>query len=104
MEQYQVKITAKVYEDMRDIYNYIADSLHTPDTALKQYDRIASAIESLDVSPKRIKLMDTEPECSQGLRQLLIDNYSVFFVVNDNVVTVLRVIYSASNIRRKLRM
>ncbi len=41
MKQYRVKITGKALADMEEIYDYIASNLQSPDTAMKQYDRIA---------------------------------------------------------------
>jgi len=102
MKHYEVLISDKAYEDMEAIYNYIAKTLLEPDIAADQYDRIADAILSLEKMPKRIKLMDTEPERSQELRSLFVDNYTVFFTVHAETVRVARVLYSASDIRKRL--
>ena len=72
------------------------------EVVIKQYDRIAEAILSLEEMPERIKLMDSEPERSKGLRPLLVDNYTVFFVAKDDVVYIARVLYSSSDIRKRL--
>ena len=37
MSKYQVEITGSALHDMESIYDYIANSLLSPDTALKQY-------------------------------------------------------------------
>ncbi len=103
MKEYSVKITRRALADMDMIYDYIAHSLQAPDTAAKQYDRIADSIMSLNIFPERCKLFDSQPEHDMGLRQLLIDNYSVIYVVEDNTVTVLRVLYSASDICARLK-
>lgn len=103
MKQYEVKITNKALADMDAIYEYIADRLQAPDTAMKQYDRIAEAILSLNTLPMRCKLFDSQPEHDMGMRQLLVDNYSAIYVVEDGTVTVLRVLYSASDIISRLR-
>ena len=68
MKQYLVKITEIVLADMEAIYDYIASILQSPDTAMKEYDRIAAAIESLDTFPERCKLFDSEPECGYSTR------------------------------------
>lgn len=102
MKKYQVKITNKALDDMQEIYNYISINLQSPNVALKQYNRIANSIESLDDLPERIKLMDSEPEHSLGFRHLLIDNYSVFFIINHDIVYIVRVLYSASDISARL--
>ena len=48
MSQYQIRIAEKALADMTAIYEYIAENIQAPDTALKQYDRIADGIESLN--------------------------------------------------------
>ena len=35
--------------------------------------------------------MESEPERTQGLRQMLVDNYSVFYIVGEDAVSVARV-------------
>lgn len=55
---------------MNAIYEYIAESLQAPDTALKQYDRIADGIESLNGFPKRCKLFESQPERDLGFKRL----------------------------------
>lgn len=102
MKQYVVRITDRALADMKEIYNYIAIQLEAPENAMGQYNRIAEAIEGLNVFPERVKLMETEPERIMGLRQLVIDNYSVFYVIEDMDVIVTRVLYSAMDISRRL--
>ncbi len=46
--------------------------------------------------------MESEPERIMGLRQLVIDNYSVFYVIEGMDVIVTRVLYSAMDISRRL--
>ena len=82
MKQYDVKISHVALRDMEQIYSYIADCLMEPDTAMGQYNRIAEAIQSLNILPERCALVESEPERTQGLRQMLVDNYSVFCTVH----------------------
>lgn len=102
MKQYKVQITNKALADMEEIYNYIAIQLQAPENAMGQYNRIAKAIEGLNVFPERTKIMEPEPEQTIGLRQLVVDNYSVFYIINDMKVIVIRVLYSAMDISRRL--
>ena len=102
MRHYEVLISDKANEDMEAIYKYIAETLLEPATAVKQYDRIAEAILSLEKMPERIKIMNSEPERSEGLRPLVVDNYTVFFVINVETVLIARVLYSASDINKRL--
>jgi len=102
VKEYNVLLSLKANDDMDDIYTYIAETLLAPDTAAKQYDRIADAILSLEIMPMRISLMPSEPEHSRGVRAMYVDNYTVFFVVKPDTVYIMRVLYSASDISGKL--
>ena len=103
MTHYKIHITDEALNDMESIYEYIAEELLAPDTAMGQYDRIADAIETLDQMPERIKLMESEPERTRGLRRLNVDNYAVFFLIAADVVIVTNVLYGASDIENRLR-
>lgn len=103
MKRYKIQITNMALSDMEEIYNYIADQLQSPETAMEQYNRIADAIETLDVFPERIKLIDTKEERVLELRQMPVDNFSVFFHVREDRVIITNVLYSASDIANRLR-
>ncbi len=102
MKQYTVQITDKALADMEEIYIYIAEQLLAPENAIGQYNRIAEAIQNLNVFPERVRIMESEPEHTMGLRQLPIDNFSAFYIIEDSRVVVTRVLYSASDISRRL--
>lgn len=102
MKQYVVRITDMALADMEEIYNYIAIQLQALENAMGQYNWIVEAVEGLNVFLERIKLVESEPEQIMGLRQLVIDNYSVFYVIEDMDVIVTRVLYSAMDISRRL--
>ena len=68
-----------------------------------QYNRIADAIERLDIFPERVKLIKTDEERTLGLRQMLVDSFSVFFHIREERVIVTSVLYSASEIAKRLR-
>lgn len=103
MMQYNIQITDEALEDMEQLYNYIAYVLLSPENAMGQYNRIADAILTLDTFPERFRIMDSEPEHSKEIRRMLVDNYSVFFVIQYEKVVVTDVLYSASDIDRRLK-
>ena len=86
MKQYRVQITDKALADMEEIYTYIAEQLQAPENAMGQYNRIAESIQKLNVFPERVRVMEAEPEHTMGLRQLSVDNFSAFFVIEDDCV------------------
>ena len=103
MKRYSVKVTRRALADMNAIYEHIAVRLQAPETALRQYDRIAAAIESLCSFPGCNPLIDVQPELGLGMRRMLVDNYSVIYVVHEETATVLRVLYSSSDLIARLR-
>ena len=103
MREYPVNITDKALNDLNGIYEYIAVNLQSPENAMGQYNRIADGALELAFFPEKFRLVDFEPERSQGLRRMLVDNYSVFYVFKEEVVAVTRVLYSASDIEKRLK-
>lgn len=103
MKQYTVIITDEALADMEQLYNHIAYVLLAPENAIGQYNRIASEILKLDIFPERFRIMDSEPEHSEGIRRMLVDHYSVFYVIKESSVIVTDVLYSASDIENRLR-
>ena len=103
MEQYKVEITKEALQDMADIYNYIALELLSPENAMGQYNRIADEILTLNTFPQRYRIMDSEPEKQMELRRILVDNYSVFYIILGDKVIVTDVLYTPSDIEARLR-
>jgi len=103
VKQYRVEITEHALVDMEQLYNHIAYVLRAPENAMGLYNRIAERILKLDVFPERFRIMDSEPEHSMEIRRMLVDNYSVFYVIKDDRVIVTDVLYSASDIKNRLR-
>ena len=66
MKQYDVKISYAALSDMEQIYSYIADRLLEPDTAMGQYNRIAEAIQSLNILPERCALVEASRSIPKG--------------------------------------
>ena len=103
MKRYVVEITDEALTDKEQIYNHIAYELQAPENAMGQYNRIADEILKLDILPERFCMMDSEPEHSRELRRMPVGNYSVFYVIRENRVIVTDVLYSASDIEKRLK-
>ncbi len=103
MKQYKVEITQEALTDMEQLYNHIAYVLLSPENAMGQYNRIADAILQLDQMPERFRIIDSTLEHSKELRRMLVDNYSVFYVIKGERVVVTNVLYTASDIVWRLK-
>lgn len=103
MKRYKVQITNKALSDLEEIYDYIAEQLQAPEAAMDLYHRISDAIETLDTFPERVKLLEIEELLTLELRQLNVDNFSVFYHVRDERVIVTSILYSSSDLVIRLR-
>lgn len=97
---FKVSYSPAAQDDMRAIYTYIAFELKAEQAAGGQVNRIRDAVRKLDTMPERHEAVDWEPWSSMNMRKLPVDNYIVFYLVDndDKTVTVIRVFYSGRNI------
>lgn len=96
--QYSVEISIEAENDITAIFRYIAEALANPLAAQKLLDEIFAGIESLSEMPNRFRAWPNEPWFSRGVRCLGINNYNIFYIVDDDVVSVLRVFYSGRDV------
>lgn len=86
------------------MYEYIANDLCVPETAVGQTRRIMEGIRSLGEMPMRYRLYGGEPWHNRGLRFFPVDNYFVFNLPeeNNNIVYIIRIMYGGRDARRQL--
>lgn len=102
MKEYKVEITKEALSDMEAIYEYIENELLAPEYAIGQYNRIANAILKLSYFPEKYRVMQSEKERQWEMRRMVVDNYSVFYLIRGERVIVTNVLYSASDIEARL--
>ena len=97
---YSVIYSPQAFLDLTGLYEYIRFNLQVPKTAEKQVNRIKHAIRSLETMPMRYQLVEWEPWHSMGIRRVPIDNYTAFYLVDEDKcsVTVVRIFYAGRNI------
>ena len=102
--KWAVRYSAEAKEDLRSIYIYIAIELLSPHNAANQYRRISSAILKLEEMPFRFPLFKDEPWQSLGMRWFPIDNYLVFYFVDEKThrVDIARIMYKGRNVEEQL--
>jgi len=88
-------MTEPATRDLQQISDYIAIELREPATAKKLINKIKEQVMSLVEFPARHALVADERIAAKGIRQLLIDNYIVFYIVSekDNIVVIIRILY-----------
>lgn len=99
-DSYNVIYSSEALEDLKDIYAYIAYELQVPDTAKNQVNRIRKEVRSLDFMPLRYTIVDWEPWKGLGMHKVSIDNFVVFYTVDDDSMTVaiIRIVYGGRDI------
>lgn len=84
------------------IYEYIAFELLEPIYASEQLLNLQNQICSLDTMPKRCKVFSKTIYPGYELRRMLVDNYSVFYYLDGNILVVTDILYSRSDILERL--
>ena len=92
---YSVKILPAAVEDLQPVYDYIAYKLQSVINAENQLKRLQDEISKLDFMPESFRVYQKEPWKSRGLRFFSVDNYIVFYIVDNDrkEVHVLRILY-----------
>ena len=98
MDKYNVKMMSRALRDLDGIYDYIANNLSEPGTALNLVDRIENAILSLETMPYRCPERKRGTYANRGYRQLFVENYTAVFRIDETKksVIVVTIRYSPS--------
>ena len=94
--------TRKARQDLIDLYDYIAFTLLSPEAARRTTDRIMGAVRALSTLPERHPLYRDEPWRSRNVRFAAVKNYLVFYLAEDDAVTVLRILYGGRDVSAQL--
>jgi toxin ParE1/3/4 len=99
-DSYKVGYSADALDDLREIYLYIANELLVPEIAAAQLGRIRKEVRSLEFIPTRYALVDWEPWHSMKMHQLPVDNFIVYYFVDDEkrAVTAARIFFGGRDI------
>ena len=96
MTEYKIEIEDAAERDMYDIFSYITQTLKESALALSIYKSIKEQIGKLTTMPARNRVVDDQPYASIGVRRLFVENYIVFYVIDETILTVyvIRVLYN----------
>lgn len=95
MKKYNVVISKDALEDIEGIFKYISEILYEPYVARKIQKNLLIRIKTLEFMPNRNTVIDIEPYKQRGVRIFLVENYKVFYFVNEDEgrVYILNVLY-----------
>ena len=91
---WNIEIADAAYQDLRDIYAYIAFELRSPEDARNVLRQILAEIATLGEMSNRFRPYPREPLASQGVRVMDVGNYCVYYIAKGDVVSIGRILYS----------
>ncbi|WP_373127334.1 type II toxin-antitoxin system RelE/ParE family toxin [Dielma fastidiosa] len=102
---FEIEVSEQADRDLRNIYEYIAFELQSPENAAGQLNRLEESIMGLDQVPERFREYENEPWHSRGLRIMPVVNYCVFYIPDAEyaVITIIRVMYGGRDIDAQLK-
>ncbi len=104
-EKFIIVYSSNAVNDLQIIHDYIGVNLKSVDTAYKQVKRIRDRVDSLEFMPKRHKLVEWEPWNSLDIHQVVVDNYVIFYKVDNKnkTVSIVRIFYGGRNIEEIIK-
>ena len=89
---------------MESIFDYIAFTLHNPTAAIDHINDFERALENVCDFPNSCPLIDNEYVTDKAIRKMIVNNYIVFYRVNERQhrVEVVRVLYGMMDYEKLL--
>lgn len=102
--KYEVIITEKAKQELRDIYDYISKSLMEENTANKLIDKIEKDLLQLEDIPEGFNVIENHLNKNFEYRRLPINNYVAIYRVDKKAkeVYILRIVYGGRNYLNEL--
>ena len=104
MKKYSVNVTNYAYKQLSEISEYISEVLFSPETAKKWLIKMRKEISELSIFPSKFILIDEEPWKSREIHRMSVDNYNLYYTINEtsSEVWVVAVVYARRNQKQQL--
>lgn len=86
--------------DLQEIISYISKDLHAPKAALNLVDSLHKSISRLSDFPALYTEYFPSKPLIDKYRFITVKNYIVFYVVNDDIVEIRRIIYAKKDYKK----
>ncbi|GBU27023.1 hypothetical protein R84B8_00544 [Treponema sp. R8-4-B8] len=100
---YKIHYLPLALDDLKDIVNYIANTLESPRAAENFLSKLDREVLKIADNPFRCRLYPLSETLKYYYRVLHINNYSLFYVVDNKKIEIHRVIYSRRDIVQILK-
>jgi len=93
--KFQIRLLKIAEEDFTEIISYIAAD--NPNAASKLTDKIEKNLELLSDNPKLGRIPRDDEIRNLGYRYIIIQNYLIFYTIDERTVLIHRILHSARN-------
>lgn len=93
--EYQIRFLKAAEEDLTEIISFIAAD--NPEAGISMVDKIEKSIELLSHNPKLGRIPRDEEIRNLGYRYIIVQNYIVFYTIEDRVILIHRILHGARN-------
>ena len=97
MNQYDIEYSKESKQDLIEIKRYIKYNLQEPVTAEKLISKIRAEIDKLRDNPQIYAIIDDDFIKRFEIRKLIIDNYIVFYRIQNISIQIVRIMYGRRN-------
>ncbi len=102
MKSYKLRYLPLFFDDLAEITSYIADHLQNPKAPENLLDEVEKAIQERLYMPASFEPFHFKKPRAETYYRIYVKNYTVFYVVIDDVMEVRRILYSARNFEKLL--
>ena len=88
------KFTDKAENDFDEILNYISNKLCNFQAANDLFNEIFKTFHNIIAFPLSYPLLENEYVRNRNIRKAIINNYNLYYVIENNILVVLRIIYN----------
>lgn len=100
---HKLRYLSVALEDLRNIVDYITDTLKAPQAAMDLLNAFDKAISRIAQFPYSCKVYPPSHDLANEYRILPVENYLVFYVVKEQIVEVHRILYAKMDITKPLK-
>lgn len=98
--KYQIRLLRIAEEDFKEIISFIADD--NPTAAEAMAIKIEKSIELLAENPMLGRIPRDEDIKNLGYRYLIVENYIVFYTIEERIIFIHRILHGARNYKSLL--
>jgi toxin ParE1/3/4 len=91
--KFRLQFTKEANSDLTGIFDYITNNLSAPVSAVELIDKLEKSCRLLTQFPFSGAIPRDNILAKKGYRIITVDNFIVFYVVDDTAVKIMRVLY-----------